>query len=71
MSDGISNMYDNYDDYKYICKVNNIKPVGVYDGFYEHEDKILEGLGFKTKYKYFDYLRKAEERDRKINKILK
>lgn len=71
MSDSISHMYDDYDDYKYICEVNNIKPVGVYDGFYKHEDIILKDLGFKTKYKYFDYLRKVNERDKKINEVLK
>ena len=70
MSDGISNMYDNYEDYKHICKVNKINPVGVYNVFYSHEDKILKDLGFKNKHEYYKHLRKVEERDKKINKIL-
>ncbi len=72
MGSSISSIYDDYDDYEYICKLNNIKTVNLFNpgGFYEHEKKILESLGFKSKYSYFSHLNKVEERNKKINNIL-
>jgi hypothetical protein len=69
MGSGVSKMYDDYDDYEYICKMLNEKTVGLRE-FLDHEEEILVKHGFKDKYDYFQYLNLQEERDKKIVKIL-
>ena len=69
MGSGVSKMYDDYDDYEYICKMLNEKTVGLRE-FLDHEEEILTKHGFKNKYEYFQYLNLQEERDKKIGKIL-
>ena len=64
-------MYDDYDDYEAICMSHNIKPVDINENFHKHEDEILRKIGFDSKYEYYDSLRKAENRNKKINDILK
>ena len=71
MGSSISKIYDDYEDYQYICKLNNIEPKNLSSGFYEHESSILKSIGFKGKYDYFDHLNKVEKRDKKIDQILK
>jgi hypothetical protein len=66
----VSKIYDDYDDYEHICKMLKEKTVGVHDSFYKHEEKVLAKHGFKDKHDYFEFLRKQEERDKKIGKIL-
>lgn len=69
-----SMMNDLYDDYVYFCKILNIKPVGLYNGgkksFLVHEDELLEQIKFKSKEDFYAVLRKAENRDKKIQEIL-
>ena len=69
MGSGASKMYEDYDDYEYICKMLNEKTVGLRE-FLDHEEEILTKYGFKDKYDYFKYLNLQEERDKKIGKIL-
>ncbi len=69
MGSGLSKMYDDYDEYEFICKELNFNSVGMYK-FYDHMDSILKERGFKNKYELFEFLRKQEERDKKIDGIL-
>jgi len=70
MGSGLSKMYDDYDDYEYICKKLGEKATRGYTDFLSHQYMILTKHGFKDKYDYFEFLRKQEERDKKIGKIL-
>lgn len=70
MGSGLSKMYDDYEDYEYICKKLGEKSVG-FTKFLDHEEEILTKHGFKRKYDYFEFLRKQEERDKKLIRILK
>lgn len=69
MSSSLSKMYDDYDDYEYICKILNEKPLDI-PKFMKHEDEILEKNGYKDKYDFFEKRRKQEKRDKKLNDIL-
>lgn len=71
MGSGLDKMYDDYDDYQYICKNLGEKATRGYTEFRSHETQVLRKHGFKSKYEYFDYLHKQEERDKKIENILK
>jgi FMN phosphatase YigB (HAD superfamily) len=66
----ISAIYDDYDDYEYFCKLLKVKSVNIHNGFYEHQAELLKDLGFKHLSDYYAALRKAEDRDKKINSIL-
>lgn len=70
MGSSISAIYDDYDEYEALCKSLNINTVGIYNSFYKHQERILEHLGFKNIYEYWQDFRKKEERDRKINQII-
>jgi len=70
MGSGLSKMYDDYDDYKYICENLGEKITRGYTDFLSHENMILNKHGFKDKYNYFEYLRKQEDRDKKLKKVL-
>jgi hypothetical protein len=64
---------DLYDDYVYFCKTLNVESVGMHDNkisFLIHEYQLLEKIGFKTKEDFYEVLRKAENRDKKIKEIL-
>ena len=69
MGSGLSKMYDDYDDYEYICKKLGESTVG-FTKFRNHEEEVLTKYGFKDKYDYFEFLRKQEDRDKKLKKIL-
>lgn len=66
----ISAINDDYDDYESFCKLIGVKPVSIYNHFYIHEKELLNNLGFKRLEDYYATLRKAEERDKKIDDIL-
>ena len=66
----ISAINDDYDDYESFCKLIGVKPVSIYNHFYIHEKELLNNLGFKRLDDYYATLRKAEERDKKIDDIL-
>jgi len=59
-----------YDDYEYICKNLGEKITRGYTDFLSHQYVILTKNGFKNKYDYFEYLRKQEDRDKKLKKVL-
>jgi len=59
-----------YDDYEYICKNLGEKITRGYTDFLSHQYVILTKHGFKNKYDYFEYLRKQEDRDKKLKKVL-
>lgn len=70
MGSGLDKMYDDYDDYEYICKNLGEKATRGYTDFRSHQQAILSKYGFKDKYEYFEILRKQEKRDKRIGKIL-
>ena len=69
MGSGLSKMYDDYEDYEYICKNLGESPGG-FTKFLDHEEEILAKHGFKRKYDYFEFLRKQEDREKKLKKVL-
>lgn len=46
MGSSISRIYDDYETYEHLCKLVNEKPVGVREGFYEHEKELMEKHGY-------------------------
>ena len=70
MGSGLSKMYDDYYDYEYICKNLGEKITRGYTDFLSHQYMILTKHGFKDKYDYFEFLRKQEDRDKKLKKVL-
>jgi hypothetical protein len=36
-----------------------VKPLSIYDGFYKHKRELLNNLGFKSLYDYYDAIRKS------------
>jgi hypothetical protein len=70
MGSGLDKMYDDYDDYEYICKKLGEKATRGYTDFLSHQYMILTKHGFKDKYDYFEYLNLQEKRDKKIDSIL-
>jgi len=70
MGSSISAIYDDYDDYEYFCKVLKVDTRSIYGDFYEHQAELLKDLGFKHLSDYYAALRKAEDRDKKIDSIL-
>lgn len=70
MGSGLSKMYDDYYDYEYICKKLGEKITRGYTDFLSHQYMILTKHGFKDKYDYFEFLRKQEDRDKKLKKVL-
>lgn len=69
MGSSISAIYDYYDDYKHLCKTLGVEPVGIFDGFYEHETEILKQRGYHNIQDFYEELRKQKLRDDKINQI--
>jgi hypothetical protein len=70
MGSSISRIYDDYDDYEHFCKRIGVKPVDIYDSFYKHETELLNNLGYKNLHDYYEVIRKAESRNKKIDEIL-
>jgi hypothetical protein len=66
----ISAVYDDYDDYKHLCKTLDIQSVDILDGFYEHQKEILQSRGYKSAFDLYQDLEKQKKRDQKIDQIL-
>jgi hypothetical protein len=71
MGSSISAIYDDYDDYKSLCESFGIETKGIYSGFYEHQREILNNLGFKSIYDYWEDNKKKDKRNKQIDEILK
>jgi len=69
MGSSISAIYDDYDDYEFICNTLEIKAKDI-DHMYDHLREILKERGYGSKYDYFAHLRKVEERHKKIDSII-
>jgi len=65
----MSKIRDDYDGYIHLCDTLGIKSKEMSEMF-EHEIEILNSLGFKSRYEYYDHLRKIEQRDNKIDSII-
>lgn len=50
MGSSISKLYDDYDDYKYLCKFVGVKLLDMDDEWMNHEDEILILNGVRSKY---------------------
>jgi hypothetical protein len=70
MGSSISRIYDDYNDYEYFCKRIGAKPVNIHDSFHKHETELLNNLGYKNLHDYYEVIRKAEARNKKIDEIL-
>ena len=70
MGSGLSKMYDDYEEYEYICKKLGEKITRGYTDFLSHQYIILTKHGYKDKYDFFEKRRKQEKRDKKLNDIL-
>ena len=70
MGSTISAIYDDYDDYLYLCKQVNETPVALIDGFYEHQRNILQSRGYKSAYDLYQDLENQKKRDQKIDQII-
>jgi hypothetical protein len=68
MGDSRSKYYDDWDDYRDFCESLKVQPK---DDFYTHETELLKELGFKNMNDYYQSLRVAEVRDKKIDLIIK
>jgi hypothetical protein len=68
MGSSISKIYDDYDDYKYICQLLNEKPLDI-SKFMKHEDEILTKNGYKDKYDLFEKSHKQKQRENKLNNL--
>jgi len=66
----ISKINDDYDDYKYFCKILKVESMNCVGGFYEHQKELLNQLGFKCIEDYYAMLSKAKNRENNINDIL-
>ena len=69
MGSSISAIYDDYDDYEFICNTLEVKPKDI-NHMYDHLREILNQRGYNSKYDYFSHLRKMEDRNKKIDSIL-
>lgn len=74
MGSSISKIYDDYDDYEVFCETIGVKSINIdgnseFSSFYKHEDYLLKQLGYKNIQDYYSMLRKAGERDKKIDSI--
>jgi hypothetical protein len=69
MGSGLSKMYDDYEDYEYICKKLGEKITRSYTDFLSHQYMILTKHGYKDKYDLFEKNRKQKERDNKLNNL--
>lgn len=69
MGSGITKMYDDYEDYEYICKNLGEEAVGLRE-FMNHEEEILAKHGFKDKYDFFKHMNMQEQRSKKIENLL-
>jgi len=65
----MSKIRDDYDGYLYLCEVIGIESKEM-SKMFEHEVEILNSLGFKSRYDYYEHLRKIEQRDNKIDSII-
>jgi hypothetical protein len=70
MGSTISAIYDDYDDYLHLCKQVGETSIGITEGFYEHERKILQSRGFSNAYDLYQDLEKQKLRDQKIDQII-
>ena len=75
MGSSISAIYDDYDDYEHFCKHLGVETVYLGSkrngkSFYDHQRELLQELGFNHIMDYYAMLRKAEERDKRIDEIL-
>lgn len=68
MGDSRSRYYDDLEDYELFCKELSVKTE---DDFYKHQDRLLKEMGYRSLYEYYDAERKANERNNKIDKIIK
>lgn len=70
MGSTISAIYDDYDDYLYLCKQVGETPVVLTDGFYEHQRNILQSRGYKSAFDLYQDLENQKKRDQKIDQII-
>jgi hypothetical protein len=70
MGSTISAIYDDYDDYKHLCKTLDIQSVDILDGFYEHQKEIVQSRGYKSAYDLYQDLEKQKLRDQNIDQII-
>ena len=68
MGSSISAIYDDYDDYEFICKYFGLIPD--IHKMYSHLKEILTEGGYIHKYEFFTHLRKSREREEKIDSII-
>lgn len=57
MGNSISAIYDDYEDYTYLCEEMKITPLGIRDNksFYNHAKEIIKSMTEKQHKKYKEY----------------
>jgi hypothetical protein len=59
MGNSLSKLYEDYELYELLCENVGVKPLGMSNGFYGHEEKLMEEHGWEKT--YLGYKKKPDE----------